>query len=134
MRAALSRVAWIALLALSLSRCGHASEDDLTGTWTGSFKDTLAVFGGGKMTFSQSGSAVSGTWQVTFSTTSPYNNDGLIDGTFTGGSLSARLTSSHGGCPFQLTATRSGSRLSGTYAASDCAVAETGSLDLEKRP
>lgn len=114
-----------------LFACGGEGES-LTGVWTGAVKDSRGGAGGATFTFSQSGSDLGGTWEVLFSATSPFNNGGTLTGTVEGSSISSRLAS-HGACAYLLTATRSGDRIQGTYAAVDCPLTQTGSLDLERR-
>jgi hypothetical protein len=124
----------LVVAALGLAGCGV--EDSLAGTWTGGFKDSLGGFGGASLTFTQSGSVVGGSWQVFFlpslGGSSKYNNSGSVTGTVEGNSISAVL-SSQGPCPFVLQATRTGIHMTGSYAAMNCAVAQAGTLDLEKR-
>ena len=119
---------------LGLSGCDHRN-DSLTGVWSGAFRDSLGALGGGSFTFTQqSGALVQGSWKVffqTFGALAKFNNSGTLTGMLEGNSITGTL-SSQGACPFSLQATRSGTQMSGTYAAVDCAVAETGSFDLEK--
>lgn len=122
---------FVAALLLGLQGC--AQDDSLNGVWTGGFRDSLGGLGGGQLTLRQSGVAVGGSWQVVFQTfagRAKYNNSGSLAGTSDGASIS--LVMSGQGCSYQLEATRSGIKLSGTYSAINCATPQTGSLDLEK--
>ncbi len=79
----------------------------------------------------QSGSQLSGSWQISFSSQS---NSGSLQGVVSGNSVSARLLPSRvGACPYTLTATRSGNTLSGNYSAFNCTAALSGTLTGTKQ-
>jgi hypothetical protein len=60
-------------------------------------------------------------------------NGGSLSGTVTGSSLSVTLSPSDPlTCPFQVTATVNGNRITGTYAAFNCTVALSGSISLTR--
>ena len=127
------RAALILLGAALLGRNGYSGDDSLSGVW--GFKDSLGGLGGGNLTLRQSGVASEGTWDVVFQTfagRAKYNNSGSLTGTVDGASISLMMTSSQGSCSYNLDATRSGRKLSGTYSAIDCATPQTGRVDLER--
>jgi hypothetical protein len=113
------------------SACG-SDDDSLTGVWTGGARDSMGGNGGANFSFSQSGSSLGGTWELTFPTGSPANNGGTVAATVQGASISGELTSANG-CHFSFTATRSGEHLAGSYAALDCASSQKGTLDTDRR-
>ena len=60
-------------------------------------------------------------------------NSGTLSGTIAGSTLSLTLTPSDPRtCPFDLTATVSGNRITGTYAAFNCTVPVSGAIDLAR--
>jgi hypothetical protein len=125
------RLAILLGVALVSSACG-SDEDSLTGNWTGGARDTLGVNGGANFSFSQSGSSLGGTWELTFRTGSPANNGGTVAATVHGGSVSGELTSASG-CHFSFTASRNGDHLAGSYAALDCSSVQKGTFDADRR-
>jgi hypothetical protein len=111
--------------------CG-GDDESLTGVWTGAVRDSLAGSGGVTLTLFQSGSDLEGTWEMVFASTSHLDAGGTLTGTVQGSLISATLAS-RGACNYSLTATSSGDRIQGTYAAGDCPPQHTGSLDLDRR-
>jgi hypothetical protein len=123
----------IVVTALALAACG-GNDDSLSGVWTGAFKDSLGGQGGGTFTFSESGGIVSGSWQVIFQTLAgraQFNNSGSLNGTLAGDLVTAQMTS-QSSCIYVLQATRSGRHLAGSYNAQGCAIAQNGTVDLER--
>jgi hypothetical protein len=110
-------------------------DDSLTGNWTGAFRDSIGGLGGGNLTFTeQSGPMAQGSWQFffqNFGSAKQFHNGGTLAGTVDGNAITVMLTPLTG-CSLSLQATRSGLNMSGTYAAVNCAVPETGTFDLEK--
>lgn len=99
----------------------------LSGTWAG--RAVSNMFGGIniQVSLTQSGSSLTGTWVSD-------QNSGQLTGSVGGSSVSANLTSADPRqCPFTVTATVSGSSMSGTYAAYNCTVADGGTISLTKR-
>ena len=126
------KIVVLAVLALGVAGCG--SDDSLAGVWTGGFRDSLGILGGGNFTFTQQGSVLGGTWQVLYSAigAAKYNNSGSLTGTVSGNAIAA-VMSSQGPCPFTLQATRSGNTMTGSYTTTNCSPAESGTVDLEKQ-
>ena len=124
--------------AVAFSACdGHSptspSSTTVTGTWTGSIASTLSGPATARVTLAQSGSSITGTWFVTSDIDPSAANSGTLSGTIAGSALSLTLTPSDPRtCPFDLTATVSGNRLVGTYAAFNCTVAISGAIDLTR--
>ena len=138
-RAGLTRAVLAVGLILGLAMVAACDVDSptspsgsLAGTWTGTVIDSLVGTGTIRITISQSGSTISGTWASTFPDPAD-NNGGTASGTLSGSSLSATLTPSNpSSCPFNVTATVSGNRMTGTYAVFTCTIAVTGSLELTR--
>ena len=104
-------------LALLLSACGVGGSD-YSGSYVGSVVDTVGGAGTASITIAQSGSQLSGSWQIGFGS---LVNSGSLQGVASGNSVSAQLLPSRAGaCPYTLTATRSGNTLSGNYSAFNC--------------
>ena len=115
-------------LCLVSARCGGDSPTSpsapvsLTGTWTGTLQSTISGTGTARVTFAQSGSSLAGTWSVAATSVAAAN-----------GGLSVTLSPSDPlTCPFQVTATVNGNRITGTYAAFNCTVALSGSISLTR--
>ena len=129
------RAMWLMLIAALASGCNPASPSppNLSGTWDG----TMTVFGGSdvsvQMTFMQTETAFSGTWNVSglggsFS--------GPISGGFVNTSGSVTFNAGIDGVPFctyQFTGSVDGSRITGRYINFACAVFEDGSFTLRRR-
>ena len=109
------------------------STPSLSGTYTGSFVDSTAGEGTVQVTLSTDGTNLSGTWVTTFP--DPANNSsGTVTGTFTDTTLTAILTPNEpGACAFSMTATRTGTQMSGTYTSLDCAEPFSGTVNLTKQ-
>jgi hypothetical protein len=58
--------------------------------------------------------------------------NGIVSGTLTGSEVALTLTPSNNDCPYRVTGTWSGDRISGSYAAFNCFVRSDGSLTLKK--
>jgi len=93
--------------------------------------DTVAGPGQGNLTISQSGSQLSGSWQIGFGTGV---SSGSLEGTANGDSITAQLyPSDPTACPFNVTATLSGDTMNGNYAAFDCTGAISGTLSMTRQ-
>ena len=119
-----------------LTACSDSSTSptptDLSGTWTGTLTDSRVGNGTARVTFSPSGTGLSGTWSSTFPDPSN-NNSGTLSGSVNGSSVMITLTPSVPiSCPFQVTATVAGNQMTGTYAAVNCSVPDSGSISLSK--
>lgn len=132
-------LAVVVLGALILSACGGDSGPaapsqatvNLSGTWVGAISDSLAGNGSVRMTLTQGGNGLTGS----FATVYPIGNGGgSLNGTVTGSAVSATVQPSVANqCPFTVNATMSGSSLSGTFAAFSCSGVETGSFSVTKQ-
>ncbi len=92
-----------------------------TGNWQGVAQDSAAGTGVFRVTLTQNGGSIAGTWLIQFPAAG-YQNSGSASGTANGSSLSATLTPSDPTtCPFRVTANASGNQMTGTYAAFNCA-------------
>ncbi len=93
--------------------------------------DSVAGVGQGNLAISQSGNQFTGSWQISF-----YSgvNSGSLQGTASGNSVNVQLyPSDPTGCPFNVTATRSGNTMTGNYAAFDCTGSVSGTLSVARR-
>lgn len=127
-------VAFVAFLALAA--CGGDSTSpsaSLAGNWSGTIVSRTAGSGTVTMTMLQSGSSLSGTWNTTFSNSS-YNNSGTLSGSVSGSQIAASLTSSvPTACGSNIAGALSGTTITGTYAAANCSVAESGTFSITKQ-
>ena len=127
-----SLVLAVVLLAACASSPTGPTAFSYSGTWSGTINDSLGGPGTTSMTMSQSGSDIVGTWQATF--TGGGNNGGTLAGVINGQEVLIEMyPSDPSTCPFAAVAQRSGSTLAGTYAAFNCTVAVTGSVNVTKQ-
>lgn len=128
---------WVLLLGGLATACSDSPTSpgatSIVGNWAGTLSDNFAGTGTVAFTFAQSGSTLTGTWSTTY-TNAGFNNGGSISGTISGSSVTAVLSPSvPTTCPFNVVGTRSGSSLSGTYAAFNCQVAVSGTFNATKK-
>ena len=127
-----------AALALLASACKSSSPTapptpNTTGTWTGTVNDAIMGPGTVRLTITQSGSSIAGTWATTYATVTN-NNGGSLTGTVNTSSVTATLIPAIAtACPFHATVTLNGNSMSGTYAPFNCPVAVTGSITVSKQ-
>lgn len=129
-----TRLCSVLVLALMVAGCDNPSKPSgpLTGTWSGTLTDSVVGAGTVRLTIAQSGQSLTGSWGSTFSDPT-FNNSGTLTGTFSGSAATITLSpSSPTTCPFFVTATVSGSAMTGTYAAINCTVAVSGSVSVTK--
>jgi opacity protein-like surface antigen len=118
------------VVVLLLAGCSSSSAD-YSGQWVGTVSDTVGGVGQGNLTISQSGSQLTGSWQIGFT---GGLNSGSLQGTVSGSSVSVQLYPSRpDACPYNLTATRSGDTLTGNYAAYNCSISISGTLTAQKQ-
>ena len=123
------------VLACVMTSCSGDEEDtSLSGTYVGTIQDSVVGAGTVRITLSQTGSTLSGTWQMTFANPN-FTNSGSLSGTVSGQSITLTLTPSNPTtCPFNVTATMMGAnRFVGTYAAFNCGDTVAGSLDVTRQ-
>ena len=120
-----------------LAGCGGSSPAapspaTVAGTWRGTITNSL---GSGPtpatLTLSQSGSALSGTWNLV-------GPDGASTGSLSGNAIGAlaamTLTPSVATqCPYTMNTTIAGNRMTGIYASFTCSVVSSGSIDLTRQ-
>jgi hypothetical protein len=95
--------------------------------------DSVGGRGTARATIRQDGNQLTGTWASTFPNAA-YNNGGSLGGTVSGSAVSLTLYGPNQSvCPFRVTATWSGDRMIGTYAAFNCTIAITGSVDMRRQ-
>ena len=124
------------VLALILALLGCSGDDrDLTGTWAGTIQDSVAGFGTLLLTISQTDTQLTGTWQSTFPNPTN-NNGGTLSGTVGDPAIALVLATSRSqACSLTVAATRdedNDNHFTGTYASFNCALAESGSLDVRR--
>lgn len=133
-------VVFVFVVVLTLTSCDGGDGDDsspfgsLSGNYVGTLQDSVAGAGTVQATLSESGSSLSGTLQSTFA--NPQNNNsGTISGTVNGTSVTLTFTPSvPTSCPFNATLTQvSATQLTGTYAAFNCTVAVSGTVNITRQ-
>ena len=126
----------VSVLAVVLTSCGGSatgggSSFSYSGTWVGTIADSVAGPGTVTATMSQSGSNLVGTWQSTFAAGS---NGGTLAGQVRTNDVLIELYPSNPMyCPYAVVGNRSGGTLSGTYAAFNCSMVITGTLNITKQ-
>ena len=76
----------------------------LEGTWTGPIQSSLSGVGSARVTLSQSGSDVMGTWGATFPANPAANDGGAAAGSVSGSSVTIVLSPTNPGlCPYRAT-------------------------------
>ena len=124
------------ILVGALAACGSGGGGSTafnhSGNWLGTLNDSVGGAGTTAATMSQSGSQIVGTWQTTF--LAGGTNSGTLQGVIrTNDVLIELYPSNPSTCPFALVAQRSGSTLSGTYAAFNCSVSVSGTMSMTKQ-
>ena len=124
----------VVALVLLLAACGSTGGStafSYGGNWVGTMNDSFAGSGTMTATMAQSGSNLVGTWQATFA---EGGNGGNLIGVIEGNQVILQMNPSDPTtCPFEAVATRSGSTLSGTYAAFNCTAVITGTVSVTKQ-
>lgn len=117
---------WVALIFVLLLAGCSVGAPDYSGQWVGSVFDSVGGAGTGNITIAQSGSQITGSWQIGFGS---LVNSGSLQGVVSGNSISAQLYPSRAdACPYTLTATRSGNTLNGNYSAFSCTISISGTF------
>ena len=124
------------ILVGALAACGSGGGGSTafnhSGNWSGTLNDSLGGPGTTTVTMSESGTQLLGTWQATFAAGG--TNSGTLQGVVrTNDVLIELYPSNPSTCPFALVAQRSGSTLSGTYAAFNCTIAVSGTMSITKQ-
>lgn len=123
----------VALLAMA---CGDdsptsPSNSGVTGTWVGSIQSTITGASTVRVTLTQSGSMISGSYSIAQGQAVDAGN---VSGMINGAGINLTATPSDPRtCPFQVTAVWSGNIITGTYAAFNCTVAFSGSISLTRQ-
>lgn len=130
----LGSILLIASILVGLSACtsgGAPSGFNYGGQWSGTIQDSQAGNGTITATLTQSGTDIGGTWEATFASGT---NGGSAVGTINGSQVVFELQPSLAlACPYRVVAHRSGSTLSGNYAAFNCSGTITGTLTITKK-
>lgn len=120
------------VFALTVTGCGSnansPSDTNVAGTWSGTVNSTYAGLSTFRATFGQSGNAISGSWSTS-------SNGGQFSGSKNGASVSVTATPANPlTCPFTANMTlSSASVMSGTYAAFNCSVSDSGTITITKQ-
>jgi len=122
------------VLALALTACSKSDDDELTGTYSGDAVDSQSSSNRKELTLTvaAAGTTVSGTYHLKAILV---DTNGIVNGTLNGSALALVLTPSTGSadCPYNITGTWTGDRITGTYAAFNCFVRSDGTFDLKKK-
>lgn len=104
------------------------STASIAGTWSGTVTSNIEAGAfPTRVTLAQTGSNLSGTW-------SSGANSGSLTGALNGSGVSMTMEPSDPRtCPFRMTATVAGSRMTGTYAAFNCTVAASGGITMTRQ-
>jgi hypothetical protein len=126
------RATLLALVLGGLSGCGTGDES-LSGAWLGTFsQEAQERQGTMRLTLSQSGGALGGTWEAEFPPGLRYG--GTVEGSVSGSAVSVRLLPDDPEiCPYDWRATSGGGRITGRYAAFDCRVDIVGEIDVRRQ-
>jgi hypothetical protein len=131
--AALCTVVVVLVAACGSSSTAAPSAPNTTGTWTGTVSDAVMGQGAVRLTITQTGSSVAGTWATTYPNVTN-NNGGSLTGSVNNTSVTATLIPSiPTTCPLNATATLNGNAMSGTYTAFNCALAVRGTINVSKQ-
>ncbi len=140
----LVHVVFVGVLVFTLASCGGDGNDSspsgsLSGNYAGTVQDNVVGDGTVKVTLTESNTSLSGTLQTTF--VNPQRNpflrldSGTVRGTVNGTTITLTFTPSVAtACPYDVTFTQvSDTQLTGAYAASQCVVASSGTLNLTRQ-
>ena len=119
-------------LAVAASSCKKDEDEQFAGIYSGDGVDSQDRSNRKEftLTVADSGTAVAGTYRIRAII---LDVSGTVSGTLTGSQVALVLTPSAGDCPYRVSGTWTGNRITGTYAAFNCFVRSDGTLDLEKQ-
>jgi len=131
------RATFLIALCLLAAQCGDNSpttpSEFLSGVWTGTFQDSASGPATARLTITQVGGSLTGTWSVDATSFAGAAPLGSIFGTVSGSNVSIFLRSSDPPtCLFDITATATGNTMAGTYTTFNCTVVLTGSISLTR--
>jgi hypothetical protein len=120
----------LCMIGLGLVGCGgDDDEETVSETFRGTIQDSLAGPGTITVTLVQTGSTVTGTFQISFAAGT---SGGSLSGTSDHDTFMLIFTPSQPlACPLNVTATIEDDEIQGTYAAFNCPVVQTGSFTLQ---
>jgi len=125
---------WILAGTLAFSACESADDTTFAGAYSGDGVDSQSSSNRKEFTLhvADLGTAVTGTYQIKAILV---DTSGSVAGTLNGSALELVLTPAAGvnDCPYRVTGTWHGNRITGSYAAFNCFVRSDGTLSLEKR-
>lgn len=131
------RLAVAVLLALVAAACGgdsptSPSSTSVAGTWQGTFtSNNFSGNGTAQVTLAQNGGSVSGTWSTNDPTGAA---SGTVSGSRNGSSVSITLQPSNPTfCQMSVTASVSGTQMTGTWATVQCTGFASGSISMTKQ-
>jgi len=125
-------VALLAACTVFTAACESKDDEALAGTYVGDAVDSQDSSNRKEFTLNlaATGTAVGGTYRIKAII---LDVSGSVSGTMTGSELSLTLTPSAPECPYRITGTWSGDRISGTYTAFNCFVRSDGTITLKKK-
>jgi hypothetical protein len=112
--------------------CEKSSDDAFAGVWVGDAVDSQDSANRKELTLSlgAADTIVSGTYRLKAVI---LDTSGIVNGTLIGSEVALVLTPSANDCPYRISGTWNGSRITGTYAAFNCFVRSDGTFSLEKK-
>jgi len=134
-------------ISLALAACTSSAPAahrpvSLAGTWSGAMTDAVSGPSIVKVVISQAGTALSGTWTMTYPDptfndfqTEIGNNSGELSGTIAGGTAEVTLLPARAeACQFMVTSTAGDASLRGTWTSnSACLRTDSGNLELSRQ-
>jgi len=130
-----SHLAAAAILSLFLSGCSPSPPSAPDGTYTGTMQDSLSGTGTLTLTVYSMLDALTGSVDITGSWSATFPNgthiSGPVTGTFSAQTLSIILANETS-CPRSATLTRSGYTFSGSFAALNCSMPDSGTINVSK--
>jgi hypothetical protein len=120
----------LALGAVLAAGCNNKDEE-FAGTYVGDGVDSQSSSNRKTFTLNvdAAGTTVAGTFRIKAIL---IDSSGIVNGTLNGSALELTLTSSTGDCPYKISGTWQGDRITGSYLATPCFVRSDGTIDLKK--
>lgn len=119
-------------VALPLAACEKKDEEEFGGRYRGDAIDSQNSSNRKEftLTIAAANAVVAGTYQIKAIL---IDTSGIVSGSMTGNQLALVLTPSANDCPYRITGTWSGDRITGSYEAFNCFVRSDGTLTLRKQ-
>ncbi len=119
-------------VALPLAACEKKDEEEFGGRYRGDAIDSQNSSNRKEftLTIAAANAVVAGTYQIKAIL---IDTSGIVSGSMTGNQLALVLTPSANDCPYRITGTWSGDRITGSYEAFNCFDRSDGTLTLRKQ-